>query len=148
MVVDGGIEGEVGADALGSAAGYNFWDIFNCEGCGGFDAHVELFDPEVDGVCAGLDGGLETFPRAYGRHDFHLGMHFKKVQRYGNEGNGAMVGLRFGVRGDGEVWGGGIPYYNFEIRHLTEHRLVQMTIGKLVWLLYWSISDPNKHKTG
>lgn len=72
MIVEKGVEREVAADAAGVAAGHDLFEVLEMEGAAGAGPHIELGEAEVDGVGAGIDGGLEGGVAAGGSEDFDV----------------------------------------------------------------------------
>ena len=72
VVVDDGVEGEVGAHAGGVGDAAYLAEVVDGEVGGGAGAHVEVAHAEVDGVGTALDGGVQAGVGAHRAHYLHF----------------------------------------------------------------------------
>ena len=79
ILVDHRIDGQIALDAgLAGRIGDSL-QVVEREVGGRCRAHVELPDPEVDGVGAGLNGCGQRFVGAHGGHDFDIGTFHQRL---------------------------------------------------------------------
>ena len=57
VIIDDGVEREIGLDAVLLALRGNLLEVGDGEGVGGMGTHIELADAEIDGVGTRLNGG-------------------------------------------------------------------------------------------
>ena len=72
MIVNDGVEGEVGFGVAGLAALGHFLQVFQREVGLTVRAHVQLLHPEIDGVGATLQGCRQRFERPGRGHDLNV----------------------------------------------------------------------------